>query len=81
MNATSIKQLIQQIVQPQMPTVVEGVVLSTEPLRITMLNEMKVTVHSVSLTVPSCLQPLAVGDRLYLLTFGNGKMNYVLDRV
>lgn len=81
MNATSIKQLIQQLVQPQLPELAEGIVTNTDPLEITLVNDVKISLHAVSLTIPGRLQPLQKGERLYLLSFRDGNMNYVLDRV
>lgn len=81
MDATSIKQLIQQLVRPQLPELAEGIVTNTDPLEITLVNDVKIILHSVSLTIPGRLQPLQVGERFYLLTFRDGSMNYLLDRV
>ena len=47
MDATSIKQLIQQLVRPQLPELAEGIVTNTDPLEITLVNDVKIILHSV----------------------------------
>ena len=73
MAATSIKQLIQQMVQPYVPKMVIGAVTSVDPLQVTLQN--------ISLTVPDRLEPLNVGEHFYMFAFNNGKSYYMMDRV
>lgn len=79
--ATSIKQLIQELVKVQMPTIVIGTVTNTDPVQITLLNDLNVTLSAVSLTIPPRLEPLPVGKQYYLLSTNNNKTYYVLDEI
>lgn len=79
--ATSIKQLIQELVKVQMPTIVIGTVTNTDPVQITLLNDLNVTLSAVSLTIPPRLEPLSVGKQYYLLSTNNNKTYYVLDEI
>lgn len=81
MDATSIKQLIQQMIKPQIPSIVVGVVVETEPLRVTLPNDISISLSAISLTIPDRLQPLNKGDQFYMLVYNNGKAYYLLDRV
>ena len=63
MAATSIKQLIQQMVQPYVPKMVIGAVTSVDPLQVTLQNDINISLSAISLTVPDRLEPLNVGDR------------------
>lgn len=81
MDATSIKQMIQQMVKPQMPHLVTGVVVDTEPLRVTLLNDLNINLSAISLTIPGRLQPLTKGEQFHMIVFNNGKSYYLLDRV
>lgn len=81
MDATSIKQLIQSMISPEMPAIVTGTVTGTEPLCITLLNDLNVRLSAVSLVIPSRLKPLALGEQFYMLSTNNNKTYYLLDRV
>lgn len=78
--ATSIKQIIQEMSSAQMPRVILGTVIDTEPIKINLLNDPNVTLTEVSLTIPQRLSPLAKGKQYYLLSTDNNKTYYVLDR-
>jgi hypothetical protein len=69
------------MIQPEVPKIVTGTVAEIEPLRITLVNDLAVNLSSVSLAIPGRLQPLKVGEQLYMLSTNNGKYYYVLDRV
>lgn len=79
--AGSIKELIRQCASVEMPGLEIGVVMETEPLRITLEDDAKINLSAVSLVVPSGKLPLKVNERLYLLSLNGGKLYYVLDRV
>lgn len=83
--ATGIKTLIQEVAQPlldaQIPVIVKGVVKSTSPLSIGVVNDMKINLSSVSLTIPSRLQPIKNGDQFYMISTNKNQMYYLLDRV
>lgn len=81
MDATSIKQLIQQMIKPQIPSLVTGVVIETDPLRITLLNDININLSAISLTIPGRLQPLNKGDQFHMIVYNNGKSYYLLDRM
>lgn len=81
MEATSIKQLIQQMVQPYVPKMVVGAVTSVDPLQVTLQNDININLSAISLTVPDRLKPLDVGEHFYMFAFNNGKSYYMMDRV
>lgn len=81
MAATSIKQLIQQMVQPYVPKMVIGAVASVDPLQVTLQNDININLSAISLTVPDRLKPLDVGEHFYMFAFNNGKSYYMMDRV
>lgn len=78
--ATSIKELIQQMTKIYQPTIVIGVVTQTEPLRITLKNEMGINLPMEALSIPSRLKPLSVGDSFFMLPYDSGNQYYLLDR-
>lgn len=81
MAATSIKQLIQQMVQPYAPKMVIGAVTSVDPLQVTLQNDINISLSAISLTVPDRLEPLNAGEHFYMFAFNNGKSYYMMDRV
>ena len=81
MEATSIKQLIQQMVQPYVPKMVIGAVTCIDPLQVTLQNDIYINLSAISLTVPGRLEPLNVGEHFYMFAFNNGKSYYMMDRV
>lgn len=64
-----------------MPKIVTGAVTETEPLRITLVNDLAVNLSTVSLAIPGRLQPLKSGEQFYMLSTNGGKYYYLLDRV
>lgn len=62
------------------PTIVIGVVTQTEPLRITLKNEMGINLPMEALSIPSRLKPLSVGDSFFMLPYDSGNQYYLLDR-
>lgn len=85
MDATSIKQLIQGIVQrmiqTEVPKIVTGVVMEENPLRITLVNDIAINLSAISLAIPERLKPLKTGEQFYMLSTNSGKYYYLLDRV
>lgn len=81
MEATSIKQMIQQMVRPYIPKIVIGIVTSKNPLQVTLQNDMHISLSAISLTVPGRLEPLNTGEHFYMFAFNNGKSYYMMDRV
>lgn len=81
MNPTSLKQLFQQIANASMPQIVIGVVVSEDPLKIVLKDDIGVRLSSVSLIIPSGKKPLQKDEELYMLSVSNNKIYYVLDRV
>lgn len=81
MDATSIKQLIQSMISPEMPAIVTGTVTGIEPVCITLLNDLNVRLSAVSLVIPSRLKPLALGEQFYMISTNNNRTYYLLDRV
>lgn len=79
--ATSLKQMIQELVKPYMPYFTVGVVTGENPLRVTLLNDLHTNLSAVSLTIPSRLLPLKEGERVYMLVTNGGNSYYVMDRV
>lgn len=84
MSETSIKQLIQSIVQnmlqTQLPKVVTGVVMEENPLRIMLVNDIAINLSAISLAIPERLKPLKAGEQFYMLSTNSGKYYYLLDR-
>lgn len=60
MAATSIKQLIQQMIQPYVPKIVIGIVTSEDPLQVTLQNDININLSAISLTIPDRLKPINV---------------------
>lgn len=85
MDATSIKQLIQGIVQQmirtEVPKIVTGVVMEENPLRIMLVNDIAINLSAISLAIPERLKPLKMGEQFYMLSTNSGKYYYLLDRV
>ena len=81
MAATSIKQLIQQMVQPYVPKIVIGIVTSEDPLQVTLQNDININLSAISLTIPDRLKPINAGEYFYMFAFNNGKSYYMMDRV
>lgn len=78
---TSIKGMIQKLAQQSMPNIMIGVVTQTDPIRVTLLNDMAVNLSAASLTIPGRLQPLVLEQQYYLLSFDKGNSWYILDEV
>lgn len=81
MDATSIKQLIQNMIKPELPSIVIGAVTGTDPLCITLVNDSGVKLSSVSLTIPRRLEPIQKGEQFYMLSISRNKSFYLLDRM
>ena len=81
MAATTIKQLIQQMVRPYVPIMVIGAVTSVDPKQVTLQNDIKINLSAISLTVPDRLKPLDVGEHFYMFAVNNGNSYYMMDRV
>ena len=82
MMNTSIKQLIQQMVEPYIPRIVIGVVRSLVPIEIIVEDDIGILLHDVSLIIPSRVwEDMSEGDEVYMLSVARGKIHYVLDIV
>lgn len=79
--ANSIKEMIQNLSNVNQPTIVIGTVTGTEPISVTLLNDLAVTLSAVSLTIPGRLKPVAVGNQYYMLSYDKGNSWYLLDEV
>lgn len=77
-NPTSLKQLIQQLM-PRGNEVIEGVVISENPLIVQAANDEKLTTTPV-ISKRFYDEPLQIGEHVHLLSFNNNKKYYVLDR-
>ncbi len=77
----SVKELIQRCANVELPCVEVGIVITENPLRVTLENDAKINISVASLIIPSRKMPLERGERIYLLSLNRGKIYYVLDRV
>ncbi|MDO4650434.1 MAG: hypothetical protein Q4B26_17485 [Eubacteriales bacterium] len=77
----SIKQVIQQCIDTEMPTIEVGVVTSADPVEMVLEDDIRITLSELSLVIPSGKRPFVLNERLYLLSLYKGKIYYVLDRV
>lgn len=78
---TSIKQLIQRMIEPYITRIVIGVVQSVDPIEIVVEDDIGILLHDASLTIPSRMSDLEVGDEVYMQTTARNKIYYVMDRV
>ncbi len=81
MTKTSIKALIQELANKGMPSIVIGTVTNTDPVQLTLMNDMKIRLSAASLIIPSEKRPLKQGENFYLLSLNNNKIYYLLDRM
>lgn len=82
MGATSIKGLINQMMDKQLPEIVIGVVVKITPyLEIVLKDDPNIILHEVSLYIPGNRLPIEKGEELYMLALRTRKMYYILDRV
>ena len=81
MQGNSIRQLVENIANKNMPEIIIGVVVSVNPVKIVQKDDIGVRISNVSLIIPSAKKPLVLGEELYLLAVSNKKIFYVLDRV
>lgn len=79
--AKNITEIIREICERSMPSVVTGVVTGMEPLRVMLVDDMNILLSAQSLVIPSGKMPLAVGEQVYLLAVNRNKIYYLLDRV
>lgn len=79
--AGSIKEMVQAICSAGMPRIVKGLVTSESPVKIAVNGDFKAILSEASLTVPKGKRPLKTGEWLYLLSYNNNKLYYVLDKV
>lgn len=78
----SLKGLIQSLGQTGAPGIVIGKVTSESPVQVVLDDDEQITMSAASLIIPSGKKRLIEkGERLYLLSFCNDKLYYVLDRV
>lgn len=78
----SIKGLIQEISQTGMPGIVVGRVVSKSPVQVVLEDDEQIIMSASSLIIPGSKKMLIEkGERLYLLSFRNDKLYFVLDRV
>ncbi len=78
----SLKGLIQSLGQTGAPGIVVGRVISESPVQVVLDDDEQITMSAASLIIPSGKKRLIEkGERLYLLSFCNDKLYYVLDRV
>jgi len=80
MRNTSLKQLIQQIANTSMPKIVIGVVITVDPIKIILKDDIGVQLSKASLTIPSGKSPKA-NEEWYMLSVSNNKIYYLLDKV
>lgn len=78
----SIKGLIQGLGQTGAPGIVVGRVVSESPVQVVLEDDEQIVMSASSLVIPSGKRTLVEkGERLYLLSYRNDKLYYVLDRV
>ena len=78
----SLKGLIQGLSQAGVPSIVVGRVVSESPVRVVLADDEQITMSAASLVIPSGKKKLIEkGEKLYLLSFCNDKLYYVLDMV
>lgn len=77
-EATSIKQLIQQLMPTQIGVII-GKVISVNPLNVQAVNDSKLILHKGNLIVPGRLT-LKAGEYVYMLSYAGGKKYYALDK-
>lgn len=78
----SLKGLIQSLGQTGAPGIVIGKVTSESPVQVVLDDDEQITMSAASLIIPSGKKRLIEkGERLYLLSFCNDKLYYVMDRV
>lgn len=79
--AGSLKEAFQEMGQVGMPDIVVGVVTGTDPISITLKDNLKINLSAASLIIPSEKNPLLLGEQFYLLSVNNKKIYYVMDRM
>ncbi|MBQ8913917.1 MAG: hypothetical protein IJ054_07740 [Lachnospiraceae bacterium] len=83
-EATSISELIKKIAGGTISTnnIYEGNVISSNPLKITLVNDTKISLSSVNLAVPKRIrnEGLNSGEKVFLMSYNNGKKFYILDK-
>lgn len=80
--SVSLKGLIQSLGQTGAPGIVIGKVTSESPVQVVLDDDEQITMSAASLIIPSGKKRLIEkGERLYLLSFCNDKLYYVMDRV
>jgi hypothetical protein len=79
--AKNITEIIRDICEKSMPSIVTGIVRDTEPLCIILTDDVNIMLSAQSLIIPSGKMPLQDGEELYLLAVNRNKIYYVLDRV
>lgn len=78
----SLKGLIQSLSQAGAPSIVVGRVVNESPVRVVLADDEQITMSAASLVIPSGKKKLIEeGEKIYLLSFCNDKLYYVLDRV
>lgn len=80
--AGSIKGLIQTLASAGTGGVVVGTVVRESPVQVRLDDDEQIVMSAASLIIPSGKRALIEkGEKLYLLSFSDNKMYYLLDRV
>lgn len=79
--AKNITEIIRDIAKKEMPSIVVGIVIEANPIRVMLADDTDIRLSAQSLIVPSGKVPLEVGEEIYMLATRQNKIYYVLDRV
>ena len=77
----NITEIIREIAEKSMPSIVVGYIQSVSPLRVVLVEDMNISLSAQSVIVPSNKYPLRAGEQWYLLSVYGNKIYYFLDRV
>mgnify|MGYP004713534013 FL=1 len=79
--AENITEIIRKIAEQSMPHIVTGYIVATDPLEITLMDDINISLSEQSVIIPSEKQPLQAGDQWYLLAVNRNKIYYFLDKI
>jgi len=77
----NITEIIRKIAEQSMPHIVVGYVLKTDPLEVTLMDDVNISLSKQSVIIPSGKLPLKEGDKWYLLSVNRNKIYYFLDKI
>lgn len=80
-DKTSVKQIIQEMTNGNMPAIVTAVVTDMSPLEMTLVEDRKIVLTEKTLIIPPARRwRMDLDVEYYLLSFNQQHVYYVLDR-